>query len=425
MIFTGVVLVAAKYSNGCFENYAGIQGFKTCVVNKITSLFHKEELKNKKINDLTNKFTSISVGVNPSNYQIDQLCEYCKKVNEIITQNPLSSIDIMNIFFTEFNRYRGKSEHGQVFTPDHIADLMANLLDIKENDVVLDPTCGSGSLLVKAHNLLAKVTNPNKNPWENIYGNDFDQNILFLAYINMLLHNDGITNLVQYNCVSDKKFNEWVKEKKITKVIANPPYEKSNAINILDEVLKSVEPGCRVCWLMPNTKMDKIKKSKLLLKKHSLTDIILLPDVFAKVGCGTVSLFMYTAKIPHDNKPIKCWSILDDGFETVKNQGRQDTKHKWQKIKEEFLDKWESDKCDFEINPNDCLSYPRDIKSKEVTKEDFTITLLQYMLFKQGNISQKDTVASTLKLLLKFMDINNLDDKLEFLKEISRSKNEK
>ncbi|MDR2829623.1 MAG: N-6 DNA methylase [Methanobrevibacter sp.] len=59
----------------------------------------------------------------------------------------------MSIFFSEFNRYRGKSEHGQVFTPDHIASLMSKLLKINLHDKILDPACGSGALLVKAANL--------------------------------------------------------------------------------------------------------------------------------------------------------------------------------------------------------------------------------------------------------------------------------
>jgi type I restriction-modification system DNA methylase subunit len=156
MIFTGVVLVASKYSNGCFEDYAGIEGFKQCVVNKLTSRFTNQELKSKKINDLTSSFHNIQIGTNPSDATIKQLCTMCEKINAIITQNPLSNIDIMNIFFTEFNRYRGKSEHGQVFTPDHVADLMSKLLDIKPDDNVLDPTCGSGSLLVKTANRNSK-----------------------------------------------------------------------------------------------------------------------------------------------------------------------------------------------------------------------------------------------------------------------------
>lgn len=417
MIFTGTILVASKYSNGCFEDYAGIETFKQCVVNKITSRFTKSEIKSSKINQLTKAFSNIQIGTNPSDETITKLCEYCKKINEIISDNPLCNIDIMNIFFTEFNRYRGKSEHGQVFTPDHIATLMSKLIDINENDKILDPTCGSGSLLVKSANL-------NKNKWDNIYGNDFDLNVLLLSYINMLLHNDGISNLRNLNAY-EGDFCSWVKQNNITKVIANPPYENSQAIDILINVLNNVKPGCRICWLMPNTKMDKIKKSKKILDNHTLSDIILLPDIFAKVGCGDVSLFIFTVGTLQGSTKIRGWNIPDDGFETVKNQGYKDVKHKWPRIEQDFLDKWNNNQFDKEIDPKVSLSYPKEIKTEQITKEDFEMTLLQYMLFKVGNISSQNTVQSTFKLMIEFMKVNNLDDKINFLKKIAKEQNER
>lgn len=50
----------------------------------------------------------------------------------------------------EFNRYKKKSEAGQVFTPEHITDFMYKILDVNKDDYVLDATCGSGGFLVKA-----------------------------------------------------------------------------------------------------------------------------------------------------------------------------------------------------------------------------------------------------------------------------------
>jgi hypothetical protein len=58
---------------------------------------------------------------------------------------------------------------------------------------------------------------------------------------------------------------------------------------------------------MPNTKMDKIKKSRKILDRHTLTDIILLPDIFAKVGCGEVSLFLFTTGVKQQGQMIRGW----------------------------------------------------------------------------------------------------------------------
>lgn len=409
MLFTGCILVASKQSSGKFENFDSIEEFKQFVINKITSIeTNRARLKALKINQLTSLFSSINIGASPNKQLIGDVCEICNSINENLKNNPLTDIDIMNIFFTEFNRYRGKSESGQVFTPDHIAGLMADLLDIKVEDKILDPCCGSGSLLLAS----SRLNNKNFN---NIFGNDNDMNVLRLSYINMLLHNDGITNLEQMDArdtteKSDKNstqtFIQWIKTNKITKVIANPPYEKTFAIDILENVISSVEDGCRIVWLMPNTKMDKKKKSRKILEHNTLSDIILLGDIFPKTGTGDVSLFIFTKGIPQGNTLIKCWSI-NDGFETVKNQGYQDVKGNWPKIKQDFLEKFREGKFDKEIDPKTYLSYQKDIEIQRVTQEDIDLNLLQYKLYEQGVISSKNTVLSTLKLVL---DVAKNDD---------------
>lgn len=107
----------------------------------------------------------------------------------------------MGIFFNEFNRYKKKSESGQVFTPDHITSLMYRLIDVDKNDYVLDAACGSGAFLVKAMcNMIKEAggvkTSKAKDIKSNqLYGIEFDREIYALACANMLIHKDGKTNL--------------------------------------------------------------------------------------------------------------------------------------------------------------------------------------------------------------------------------------
>lgn len=61
-----------------------------------------------------------------------------------------SGQDLLNLFFITFNKYVGKSDKNQAFTPDHITDFMCKITGVNKHSVVLDPCCGSGSFLVRA-----------------------------------------------------------------------------------------------------------------------------------------------------------------------------------------------------------------------------------------------------------------------------------
>lgn len=58
--------------------------------------------------------------------------------------------DLLNLFFTTFNKYVGKKDKNQAYTPTHITDFMCEISNVNKNSRVLDPTCGSGSFLVQA-----------------------------------------------------------------------------------------------------------------------------------------------------------------------------------------------------------------------------------------------------------------------------------
>ena len=65
--------------------------------------------------------------------------------------------DVMAIFFNEFNRYKGKSENGQVFTPYHVTSLMYRLINVDyKHDKILDAACGSGAFLTKSMSNMIK-----------------------------------------------------------------------------------------------------------------------------------------------------------------------------------------------------------------------------------------------------------------------------
>ncbi len=114
----------------------------------------------------------------------------------------------------------GKSK-GQFYTPAEVSRIIAQIIGIRDakttNDTtVYDPTCGSGSLLLKvADEAHAQVT---------LYGQDKDAATSGLARMNMVLHNNPTALIVQGNSLADPKFKDGDILKTFDYVVANPPF---------------------------------------------------------------------------------------------------------------------------------------------------------------------------------------------------------
>ena len=303
----------------------------------------------------------------------------------------------MGIFFNEFNRYKKKSDAGQVFAPEHITSVMYRLINITSNDKVGDFTCGSGAFLTKAMaKMMKEAGGYNTNKSESIrknslFGIEWDREIYALACANMLIHRDGKTNLEQMD-MRTKEACEWIKSKPVTKVLMNPPYEnKYGCMTIVENVLDSVKAETKCAFILPDKKLEKASKTQMtrILGNHRLTKIIKLPEqLFFGVGV-TTSIFVFETGTPQNGEEIFGCYIEDDGLETVKNQGRQDIKHKWQAIEDYWIDSIK--KCrDTEhntaqwIKPSEHLSYQMPEKPFEISEEDFRKTAMDYICFKKG-----------------------------------------
>ena len=207
----------------------------------------------------------------------------------------------------------------------------------------------------------------------------------------MLIHKDGKTNLDQ-NDMRTESACEWIKSKPITKVLMNPPYEnKYGCMTIVENVLDSVKTGTDCAFILPDKKLEKASKAQIkrILGNHTLTKIIKLPEpLFFGVGV-TTSIFVFKTGQPQNGKEIFGCYIEDDGLETVKNEGRQDIKHKWKAIEDYWIDsisKLRDTKYNTAqwINPKEHLSYQMPEKPFEISEEDFKKTAMDYICFKNG-----------------------------------------
>ena len=391
MIFTACALVAKRYGATLVKgmDYAT---FHTSIHSTLSKSLEDAKRQNQKLDLLLEVYASIKMNIQDNQQAIDDFIECVTEISDNINSDFWQGEDVMAIFFNEFNRYKGKSDQGQVFTPDHITSLMYRLIHVDKDDIVLDAACGSGAFLVKAMCNMVKEAGGNNTDkakeikQKQLYGIEFDREVFALACANMLIHKDGKTNLEQLDSRSDEA-GKWIASKSISKVLMNPPFEsKYGCIDIVRNVLDNVKPNTLCAFIMLDKKLEKDSKGKKLLKKHSLLKIIKLPEKVFDAGV-TTSVFIFQAQKPQNDKEIFACYIEDDGLETVKNQGRQDIRDRWQGIEDKWVDIIEKQSCDDTIQwikPAEHLSYQMPEKPFEIFEEDFLKTMMDYEIFKQG-----------------------------------------
>jgi type I restriction enzyme M protein len=134
---------------------------------------------------------------------------------------------LMRHFATE----SGKSK-GQFYTPAEVSRIMAKVISIdkskSQSDTVYDPTCGSGSLLLKA---------ANESPHGiSIYGQENDNATRALAVMNMWLHGNPDSAIEQGNTLAapEPKDDKTGLLKTYDYAVANPPFSSKNWSNGVD-----------------------------------------------------------------------------------------------------------------------------------------------------------------------------------------------
>jgi len=128
---------------------------------------------------------------------------------------------LMRNFATE----SGKSK-GQFYTPAEVSRIIASVIGINnaknQKETIYDPTCGSGSLLLKAHDSAKSATGFDL----AIYGQEMDNATAALSRMNMLIHNAAGAEIRNNNTLSTPEFldSKTGGLKTFDYVVANPPF---------------------------------------------------------------------------------------------------------------------------------------------------------------------------------------------------------
>lgn len=346
-----------------FKNSYSSWGSKTIIRNiptTISDILENEHINPEKIKILINELSFIKTDkdLNSTDILKDILKELEEKVIPLFEKK--TSYDIIGKFYEEFLRYAGITnvKKGIVLTPNHITTLFTDLIDIKTNDVIFDPACGTGAFLIAGMNkLISEIenstisdkTNRIKNiKTKQLIGFEKSSTMYFLAISNMLFIGDGKSKIFNEDFFSNNA-KEILENLNIKPTIGfvNPPYGgKDNKSNPTKREIQFLEKMLDICSrygiiIAPLSTFFKDNNDRnRILSKHTLKYVINMPSELFQPNAAThTAIVVFETNKPHNNHEVIFYNLKDDGFVLSKNKGRTDLFNRWNTIKKELLNK--------------------------------------------------------------------------------------
>ena len=276
------------------------------------------------------------------------LAEAVKIINDmhIKEQNRDTKGDIYEYLLGQLST---AGKNGQFRTPRHIIKMMTELLDPKYGDKICDPACGTAGFLVSAfehilkNNTSAELVKEgnyagdklNDNQWrilrdETLYGYDFDDVMLKISLMNLMMHGINNPNVEQKNTLS-KRFDE---SNCYEVILANPPFKgsidesdigenfrtktKKTELLFLELIYNLLNNSGKCAVIVPdgvlfgNSKAHKNIR-QLLLEKCRLDAVISMPSGVFKPYAGVSTAIMYFTK-GESTKDVWFYDMQADGF---------------------------------------------------------------------------------------------------------------
>jgi len=385
--------------NALFE-FKSEKEIRAGIENTLTELLDGSDNKTKKIELLQrNVLTDQKVRALKKADWMDISDSILLDIYRYIDTDSSEGQDILNLFFIAFNKYTGKADKNQAFTPDHITEFMCRLTEVDYTKRVLDGTCGSASFLVQAmvkeladcrkgHTEAEAKELQKKVKEENIFGIEVEEKAFGLSVTNMLIHGDGNSNIKLGSCFDHKAFIAMADPHII---LMNPPYnakpigipktyknswtteqKKGTAdptkglvfVRYFSDVIKSLNDKrkangeevktVKLAVLLPlacaiGTGKQITNEKRLILENNTLEAVFSLPAEMFYPGASVCACCMlFTLGQPHvkpDGTPRSTFFgyCKDDGFVKKKNLGRveqfdEEGNSKWKVIEDEWLD---------------------------------------------------------------------------------------
>ncbi len=331
---------------------------------------------------------------------------------------------------------------GEFYTPSEVSTVVAKIVASNNDKVenVYDPTCGSGSLLIKAYNEFKGKKSRIEMSTFKIRGQELNHTTYNLARMNMFLHGIDHDNfkILQGDTIKNDRF----KNEKFDAIVANPPFRtqwepdesgkdylnldprfskygklapKSRAeYTFVQHMLEHLSDNGIMATVLPHGILfrggsEKVIRRYIIEQENQLDAIIGLPSNLF-FGTGIPAIIAVYKKCRKENEPI-LFIDASKRFEKVKNQNKL-REEDINKIIELYVSRSEISKEDNKDLNEDQKIYSRNVSLKEIEENEYNLNITRYIdTFEE----EEHRPLSEIKLdLLKIdQEIKELDEIIE------------
>lgn len=267
-----------------------------------------------------------------------------------------TDLDVKGVAFEQFMDGFFKGDFGQYFTPRPIIEFCVKMMEPEHDWDVLDPACGSGGFLLyaldymrnQAGEFYEKDTIDYYNYWhdfaaKHLYGIEINDEIARVAKMNMIVHDDGHTNVISYDALEDVKKmtaqHTEFKSEKFDLILTNPPFgstinkaekpylsgyelgktkdakgkekersRQSSEVLFIERIWEFLKPGIgKAAIVLPdgiltNSSLQYVRD--FIVEKFQLLAVVSLPQcAFAHFGAGVKASIIFVRKRNNSEKP--------------------------------------------------------------------------------------------------------------------------
>ncbi|MCQ2485210.1 MAG: N-6 DNA methylase [Clostridia bacterium] len=267
-----------------------------------------------------------------------------------------TDLDVKGVAFEQFMDGFFKGDFGQYFTPRPIIEFAVKMMKPEHDWKVLDSSCGSGGFLLYALDYMRKQASEYYekdsieyyNYWhdfasKNLYGIEINDEIARVAKMNMIVHDDGHTNVISFDALDsiEKMYdhNHGFKKNNFDLILTNPPFgstisksekpylsgyelgktkdkkgkekdrpRQSSEVLFIERIWEFLKPGKgKAAIVLPDgilTNSSSQYVRDFILEKFQLLAVVSLPQcAFAHFGAGVKASIIFVRKRKTNEKP--------------------------------------------------------------------------------------------------------------------------